>query len=244
MSLTCSSDVDDDSSTVSLSSQGSDLSFIEDVCLASLLLSIRANQLIVTPMNWQRHVDALLHENLFHAKYRMLLSSFNKLLELLSPTLTLNEKCAKIGGLEPISPEVMLHCTIRYLADGSYHDVWATAIISKPSFYHIVWHTIDCINRCEALAIKLPGHQELDIVRQGFQGISWDGVLNGCVGALDGYLQHIAAPSYKDCGNVGAYFSGHYCIYGVNVQAMCDADCRFLFFSVASSGKTNDSVAI
>jgi hypothetical protein len=174
----------------------------------------------------------------------MLLPSFNKLLEVLSPTLTLNEKYAEVGGLEPISCEVMLHCTIRYLAGGSYHDVRATAVISKPSFYRIVWHTIDCINRCDALAIKLPGRQELDIVRQGFQGISWDGVLNGCVGALDGYLQRIAAPSYKDCGNVGAYFSGHYCVYGVNVQAMCDADCRFLFFSVASPGKTNDSVAI
>ncbi len=68
-------------------------------------------------------------------------------------------------------------------------------------------------------------------------------MLNGCIGALDEYLQCIAAPSYKDCGNVGAYFSGHYCVYTVNIQAMCDADCCFLFFSVASPGKTNDSVA-
>jgi hypothetical protein len=142
MTLTCSSDVADDSSTVSSSSQSSDLSFIEDVCLASLLLSVRANRLIVTRMNWKRHVDALLHENLFHVKYRMLLPSFNKLLELLSPTLTLNEKYAEVGGLEPISHEVMLNCTIPYLAGGSYHDVRATAVISKPSFYHIVWHTI------------------------------------------------------------------------------------------------------
>jgi hypothetical protein len=83
-----------------------------------------------------------------------------------------------MGGLEPISCELMLHCTICYLAGGSFHDVWATAVISKPSFYHIVWHTIYCINRCKALAIKLPGHHDLDIVQQGFQGISWDGVLN------------------------------------------------------------------
>jgi hypothetical protein len=101
MLLSCSSDVDDDSSTVSLSSIGSDLSFIEDICLVSLLLSVRANQLIINRMNWQCHGDSLLHENLFHVKYRMLLSSFNKLLELLSPTLTLSEKYAKMGGLEP-----------------------------------------------------------------------------------------------------------------------------------------------
>ena len=41
-----------------------------------------------------------------------------------------------------------------------------------------------------------------------------------------------------------AYFSGHYCTYGVNIQAMCDADCRFTFFSLAAPGKTNDNVAI
>ena len=41
-----------------------------------------------------------------------------------------------------------------------------------------------------------------------------------------------------------AYFSGHYCTYGVNIQAMCDDDCRFTFFSLAAPGKTNDNVAI
>jgi len=69
-------------------------------------------------------------------------------------------------------------------------------------------------------------------------------VLNGCIGALDGYLQFIAAPSHKECGNVGAHVSGHYCVYGVNIQAMRDADCHFLFVSVAALGKTNDSVSI
>jgi hypothetical protein len=102
----------------------------------------------------------------------MLLSLFNKLLELLSPALTLNEKYAVMGGLEPISCELMLHCMIHYLAGGSFHDVQATAIISKPSFYCLVWHTIDCIKRCKALAIKLPGCHEFDIIQQGFLGSS------------------------------------------------------------------------
>jgi len=139
---------------------------------------------------------------------------------MLSPVLTLNGKYAIMGGLEPISCELMLHFAIRYLAGGSFYDVWATAIISKPSFHRLVWHIIDCINRCDALAVKLPGPNELDKVWQGFEAFSWDGVLNGCIGALVGYLQCIAAPSHKECGNVGAYFSGHYCVYGVNLQAM------------------------
>ena len=109
-----------------------------------------------------QHVEALLHENLFHITYRMSMSSFNALLKMLSPVLTSNGKYAIMGGLEPISCELMLHFAIRYLAGGSFYDVWATAIISKPSFHRLVWHIIDCINRCDALAVKLPGPNELD----------------------------------------------------------------------------------
>ncbi len=138
----------------------------------------------------------------------------------------------------------MVHCAICYLVGGSFHYGWATAVISKTSLYCLVWHTIDCIKRCKALAIKLHSPNELDKVWHGFQEISWDGVLKGCIGALNGYLQCIAAPSHKECGNVGTYFSGHYCVYGVNIQAMRDADCHFLFVSVAALGKTNDSVSI
>jgi hypothetical protein len=85
---------------------------------------------------------------------------------------------------------------------------------------------------------------ELPLLQAGFKNISYSGVMDGFIGALDGYLMRIAAPSQAECGNVGAYFSGHYCTYGVNVQAMCDADCRFLFFALASPGKTNDIVAL
>jgi hypothetical protein len=72
--------------------------------------------------------------------------------------------------------------------------------------------------------------EQLPAIREGFKSISRDGIMDGCIGALDGYLMRITAPSFAECRNVGAYFSGHYCTHGVNVQAMCDADCRFIFF--------------
>jgi len=176
----------------------------------------------------------------------MSLDSFNKLLDLLTPALRLKEQFAIVSGFEPICCEVMLHCAIRYLAGGSYHDIRATAHISKPSFFRLLWHTIDAINSCPALAVELPEPTAggLSLLRAGFRGISYCGVMDGCVGALDGYLMRITAPSHAECGNVTAYFSGHYCTYGVNIQAMCDADCRFTFFSLAAPGKTNDNVAI
>jgi hypothetical protein len=238
---------DDASTQASFTTSGSDgeLSFLVDLCVVSICLSAWENRLIVTRMNWERHVNSLLHENLFHLKYRMTLPSFNKLLCLLCPSLELRDKYAKMGGFEPICCELMLHCCIHFLAGGSYHDICATAFISRPSFYRLVWHTIHCINRCEALDVNLPTlPHELLALCHGFKKISRDGVMDGCVGALDGYLMQITAPSFGECGNVSAYFSGHYCTYGVNIQAMCDADCRFLFFCIAAPGKTNDAVVI
>jgi hypothetical protein len=149
-----------------------------------------------------------------------------------------------IYGSEPISCEIMLHCAIGFLAGGFYHGIRATVHISKASFFRLVWHTIDAINCCEFLDVTLSTLHDLSSLRATFRNISYCGVMDGCVGALDGYLTRITAPSNTECGNVGAYFSGHYCTYGVNVQAMCDADCRFCFFCPAAPGKTNDCVAI
>lgn len=85
-----SSDASDDASDDN--STGSDLSLAEVICIASLALSSRANRLVVKRINWHLHTQSLLHENLFHVKYRMSLESFNKLLDLLSPHLQLKDK--------------------------------------------------------------------------------------------------------------------------------------------------------
>ncbi len=70
---------EDTASTVS----DGDMSVTEDLCVASIALSFRSNRQIVIRMNWYHHCQTLLHENLFHVKYRMSFESFNKLLDLL-----------------------------------------------------------------------------------------------------------------------------------------------------------------
>jgi hypothetical protein len=168
----------------------------------------------------------MLHENLFHIKYHMSFEAFNKLVNLLEPNLKLNERFARLSSGEPVSCKAMLHCTICYLAGGSYHDIWETAKVSRASYYRVIWHTNNVINSCNELEIKLPRQEELNKLREALQMKPTWGVMNGCVGILDGYLMQITAPSSdNECGNVSTYFSVHYCTYGVNVQAMCDADC-------------------
>jgi hypothetical protein len=218
-------------------SMGSDLSLAEDSCITSLALSSRANRLVVNRMNWHLHTQSLLNENLFHVKYRMSIESFNKLLDLLSPRLQLKDKYAAVNDSKPISREIMLHSVIWFLAGASYHDICAMAHISKASFFCLMWHAIDTINSCESLDVTLPTLHELSSLQVAFRNISCSGVMDGCVGALDVYLMRITAPSITECGNVGAYFSGHYCTYGVNIQAMCDADCHSCFFCLAAPGK-------
>jgi hypothetical protein len=246
---TSSSESSDDSSSDGTSckcdSSDSDVSFAEDLCISSIALSFRADRLVAARMKLNLHVQLLLHENLFHVKYQMSLDAFNKLLDLLTPVLCLKEQFAIVSGFEPICNELMLHCAICYLAGGSYHDIRATAHISKPSFFRLLWHTMDAINSCQALAVELPEPtaDRLSSLHAGFKNISYAGVMDGCVGVLDGYLMQISAPSQAQCGNVTAYFLGHYCSYGVNLQAMCDADCCFTFFSIAAPGKTKDNVA-
>ena len=66
----------------------------------------------------------------------------------------------------------------------------------------------------------------------------------GCIGALDGYLQPIAKPRKNDCdGFPQAYWSEHYMSNGLNVQAVCDSNCYFLYFGVVAPGKCPDQKA-
>ena len=67
--------------------------------------------------------------------------------------------------------------------------------------------------------------------------------MDRCVCAVDGWLCRIQVPRYKEVPFVTGYFSGHYQCYGLNVQAACDSDCTFVYFSVTCPGGSNDSFA-
>ena len=71
---------------------------------------------------------------------RMSLTSFQKLLSFIRKSLKVDSAMAQLrGGV--IIPEIVLYCTLHYLASGSYTDIFFVGI-SKPSFYHVVWKTM------------------------------------------------------------------------------------------------------
>jgi len=86
--------------------------------------------------------------------------------------------------------------------------------------------------------------EEWHTLKDSFTQKSSNAVMRGCVGAIDGLFQYTKCPSKKDChGNQLAYFSGHYGQNGLNVQAVCNADLKFIYFGVVAPGKTPDVVA-
>jgi len=196
-------------------------------------------------LNWNEHVDKLVHEESFAAKYRMSLDAFNTLLELLRIMITPNLFKASNLCDEPIYPEMVMAIGLRWLGGGSHHDLMDAYNLSKSSVYRSRDTFLDAVIACNALEIRFPQTPlELEDVRKRFAAKSTNNVMRGCVGALDGLLARINQPSNAECeGNPRSYHSGHYNDYGLNVQAICDARLRFLFFAVAAPGGTGDLVA-
>jgi DDE superfamily endonuclease len=194
---------------------------------------------------WNEYVSAFSDNQKFIRRHlRMTLPSFYKLLGLIRVGLEVdNEKADSRGG--PILPELCLFCTLRWLAGGSYLDIFALTKVSIPSFYRVVYRTLRLIIDCKALEIKFPTTMtECKAAADGFRSISFREAITNCIGVIDGYLLRIYTPPKNTAGNVKSYYSGHYQCHGINIQAVCDHHSRFIFFAVAAPGSTNDRDAI
>ena len=172
-------------------------------------------------------------------------ASFDQLTDLLRVPLTLDDtKAFNATQLGPVIPEVRLHCLIRYLAGGSYLDICELVSMPHSTFYSSLWFTCAVINRTTDLDLRLPStEEELFAASTGFESISHQGIMKGCIGAIDGWLCPIIVPPASAVGNVISYFSGHYQRYGLNVQAIVDHLGRFLFIAVAAPGSQPDGNA-
>ena len=83
----------------------------------------------------------------------------------------------------------MLHCLLRWLAGGSYHDIKLSTGISQAAFYHYIYKCMDAILDSTELAYMFPEtEQELNEAAQGFAALRSHGEIKGCVSCLDGYL--------------------------------------------------------
>lgn len=216
------------------------------VAACILAKKFRCSPLFRERMNWQSHVNHLLKEGSFRSFYRMQYESFCELVRLLSPSLMVSVKQGRNRnqGGDHVYVELIVHVMLRYLAGGSYHDIRVTAGLAKSTFFSCLHRGVKAVNNCKELALKFPTlASELKESAMNFAAKSHGGSLDGCIAALDGWLCRIQVPPAAETMNKASYFSGHYQCHGLNVQAACDAACRFIFLSIRCPGGTGDSKA-
>jgi len=97
------------------------------LAMSAMILShnCRGDFIVRQRLHWQHHVKLLFKEGLFKRMYTMPLESFEKLLEMLQPWLLVNREKARNAskGEDPIGVDLIMHCTLRYLAGGTFHDI-------------------------------------------------------------------------------------------------------------------------
>lgn len=149
------------------------------------------------------------------------------------------------GGF--VSGEIKLAITLRVLGGASYldcslffevsfnhaHKIFKEVIVNwirHPSFGPI--NGIEyCCNDAQMNAVALQFTQ------------SSRGVINGCIGALDGWLVKIKKPCKRDGVQNPQSFYSRKGFYAVNTQVIVDRNKRILFRSIMSRGAEHDSTA-
>jgi hypothetical protein len=69
------------------------------------------------------------------------------------------------------------------------------------------------------------------------------GIINGCIGALDGWIVKVEKPKRSDGINNPQSFYSRKGYFGVNVQAIADWNKKIVFRSILSRGAEHDSTA-
>ena len=142
--------------------------------------------------------------------------------------------------------EVTMAIGLCLLAGASYIDLTSAYGISESSVFVARNLFVNAVISCEALKVAFPHSEEdFNVLQNGFQAKSTHGLIWGCVGCIDCLFVEIKHSSERECRNSpNSYYSGHYCCIGLNIQAVCDVNMHFIFFSVAAPGKSSDQAAL
>jgi len=140
-----------------------------------------------------------------------------------------------------------LSSALRFFAGGDPHDIAIVHGISHTEVYFSVWLVVDAVNHCPELAILFPtDHQEQLRLAKEFEQKSQPGI-DCCVGGIDGILIWTTQPIKSDCKGTSIgprkFYCGRKHKFGLNMQAVCDANRKFLDVSICHPGATSDYLA-
>ena len=112
---------------------------------------------------------------------------------------------------------------------------------------HPVDDVTDAINACDSFKMEYPeDHDTQKSIAQGFKEKSRP-EFDCCAGAIDGMLIWTHAPTLSECEDLGVgqkkFFCGRKHRFGLNFQAVCDHECRFLDISILYGASCSDLLA-
>ena len=146
---------------------------------------------------------------------------------------------------EYIPGEIKVCLALRYLAGGSYLDLYLWYNSDPDYIINIVrqvienWFCNDEVMRIDIYRDVLQNSQNVKRISEEF-AIGSDGILKGCIGAIDGWLVKIKCPSLFEVSNPGKYMSRKG-FFALNVQAIVDKKKRILWRHIGQKGSAHDS---
>jgi hypothetical protein len=190
---------------------------------------------------WHEETERLLIEGQFEQCYRMSTTAFERLLALVGPAL--HRDPHSWLNKQGVSEANKLQMLVRYLAGGSVDDIRRVAGVSRSYTYRLLIEAMNAVIGIKQLKISFPmSPSEREHAAAAFALESNQGIVVGCIAAMDGWLCAVRAPPSRAADGAGprAYYSGHYSRMGINVQACCDALSRFVYLDASHPGGTND----
>lgn len=144
-----------------------------------------------------------------------------------------------------ISGEWKVALTLRYLAGAMCLDLYLWSKISPDHIKNIVndviknWICNDDVILVDYYKQVLYNNKNINIIKSTFAEKT-EGIIGGCIGAVDGWLVKIFSPTVKEVPNPGKYYSRK-SNYGLNVQVIVDKNKRVLWRYIGELGSSHDS---
>ena len=181
----------------------------------------------------------------FRKRFKVSRQRFSSLADLIAPHVepdSIGKMMAEISSGSYIPSEVYLAVTLRWLSGSHFSDLEDLYGVEENGAYTVVWKTLAVLDKklklndfnpwdlgqCKALAQKMYIRSKQTIA--------------GCIGALDGMAVRIYKPRNSDAEN-SLHFLNRKGFFSINLQAIADADWKFLWYSMETAGGTHDSLA-
>ena len=156
----------------------------------------------------------------------------------------LYRNCREHSG-DYVSGEWKVAMALRYLSGATYFDLYLWSSINPDYTKDIVndviqnWFCNDGVFKINFYEDVLLHKANNDRIRREFSSKT-EGIMNGCIGAVDGWLVKIRAPTMNEVPNPGKYFSRKN-VYGLNIQVIVDKRKRVLWRHIGEVGSSHDS---